>query len=112
MGLLIGQGIPGGGCEAPPGPLMRDEVSDFIPLSNVHPAPRQAFALDEAEVARFLHRGVVGVYHSHPDGTGELSLWDDAWGFEVYWIVDSLNGKIYESRRRMSNFGRNEFRPA
>lgn len=83
MGLLLGRG----------------EVSGFIPLSNVHPAPRQAFRVDEAEVARYLPLRVVGLYHSHPDGCGELSCRDDAAGFDYYWVVDPLSGRIYESRR-------------
>ncbi|MCW5870887.1 MAG: Mov34/MPN/PAD-1 family protein, partial [Candidatus Eremiobacteraeota bacterium] len=97
VGLLIGEG---------------DEVFNFIPLSNVHPAPRQGFALAEAEVALHLGKGVVGLYHSHPGGGGgEPSVLDDLAGFCFYWIVDPLNGKIYETRRRMNKCGRGESCP-
>ena len=107
VGLLIGSG-----GDRPQDFQMRDEVSGFIPLSNVHPAPRQGFALDETEVALHVGKGVVGLYHSHPNGGGEPSLRDDATGFEFYWIVDPLNGKIYESHRRTSRGDRDECRPS
>lgn len=93
VGLLVGSGT-------------RDEVLDFIPLSNVHRAPRQGFSVDEAEVALHLGKGVVGLYHSHPGGGGELSVLDDRAGFTYYWVVDPLNGKIYESRRNMRTWVR------
>ncbi|MBS2035114.1 Mov34/MPN/PAD-1 family protein [bacterium] len=76
MGLLIGEG---------------NEVLDFVPLSNVHPCPTQAFALDEAELARHLGRGVVGLYHSHPGQEPRISTLDRFEGFVHYWVVDPVS---------------------
>jgi len=73
-----------------------DEVLDFVPLSNVHCVPRHGFALDSLEVARHLHRGVVGLYHSHPGQDPNPSCWDlipEGWH---YWIVDPLGGRWYQ----------------
>lgn len=75
----------------------KEKIEDFIPLRNLHPAPRQGYLLDSAEVAKHLGRGIVGLYHSHPAGGGQASCLDDPSGFEHYWIVDPLNGKIYEN---------------
>ena len=90
----------------------RDEVDDFIPLCNVHPVPQQAFALDEAEVALHVGKGVVGLYHSHPNGGGKLSVWDDASGFEFYWIIEPASGKIFETRRKNYRSAPDESRPS
>lgn len=76
VGLLIGQG---------------NEVSDFVPLLNVHICPEHGFALDEAEVAGHLGRGVVGLYHSHPGQEPRISKLDQVAGFEHYWVVDPIS---------------------
>ena len=75
------------------GLLLGNEVDDFVPLLNVHRCPRQGFALDEAEVALHLHRGVVGLYHSHPGQEPRISGRDDWAGFQHYWVVDPISGR-------------------
>ena len=77
-----------------------EQVEDFLPLSNLHPNPRQGFRLDPLEVALHLGKGVVGLYHSHPNGGGEPSSLDDASGFDFYWIVDPLGGTLTEAKTR------------
>jgi len=87
VGLLIGLALG-------------DEVSDFVPLSNVHPVPRHGFALEPAEVARHFHRGVVGLYHSHPGQDPQPSRWDEIPESWHYWIVDPVGQRWYRKLPR------------
>ncbi|MBN9420690.1 hypothetical protein ABS71_16750 [bacterium SCN 62-11] len=80
--------------------LGREQVEDFVPLRNLHPAPHQGFCLDAAEVALHLSKGVIGLYHSHPNGGGEPSCFDEVKGFEFYWIVDPRAGTLSEIKAR------------
>lgn len=72
--------------------LLGEGISDYLPLRNVSPRPRQSFALDPLEVASAmsLRLPVVGLYHSHPDGCAWPSSTDAcvylASGWH-YWIV-------------------------
>lgn len=70
-------------------------ISAFVPVSNAHPEPERAFALDPAEhVAatsrtRAAAKRVLGHYHSHPGGDAAPSSVDAAEAGEegVYWLI-------------------------
>lgn len=59
-------------------------IRAILPARNVHPDPRHFFELDPAVLFGALRRawgggpGVIGHYHSHPNGRAEPSLADAA----------------------------------
>ena len=75
-GLLLGEAVPD-----------RERVEAVVPVENRHAEPRRGFELPPDAVACALAQerrggqGVVGVYHSHPDGVPVPSRRDEreAW---------------------------------
>ena len=90
-GLLVGRSAPGGACR----------VSAVEASANVAEPPRaRRFEVDprlRLRLERALRDGpdsVVGVYHSHPDGSAEPSATDIAMIFEpaMVWLITAVDG--------------------
>ena len=89
-GLLVGQSRPAG----------ETEIARTVPSRN-RGKQRDRFEIDPAlwvDLTRALHGGparVVGLYHSHPDGSAQPSAIDlaAAWGEELVWIVVAVAGE-------------------
>ena len=83
-----------------------DRVKAVVPVENRYAEPRQGFELAPDAVACALAqqrrggREVVGVYHSHPDGTAVPSARDEreAWPGWSYVIVPVVGGVCGEPR--------------
>ena len=84
----------------------RERVAAVVPVENRYAEPRRGFELAPDAVACALaqeRRGakaVVGVYHSHPDGTATPSARDEreAWPGWSYLIVPVVGGVCGEPR--------------
>ena len=90
-GLLVGQSAPDGSCR----------VSAVEASANVAAPPRtRRFEVDpklRLRLERALRDGpdsVVGVYHSHPDGSAAPSTTDIAMIFEpaMVWLITAVDG--------------------
>ena len=90
-GLLVGQRAPDGTCR----------VSAVEASANVAEPPRaRRFEVDprlRLRLERALRNGpdsVVGVYHSHPDGSAEPSETDVSMIFEpaMVWLITAVDG--------------------
>jgi proteasome lid subunit RPN8/RPN11 len=84
----------------------REQVAAVVPAENRYAEPRRGFELAPDAVACALAqerrggRAVVGVYHSHPDGTATPSTRDEreAWPGWSYLIVPISGGACGEPR--------------
>jgi proteasome lid subunit RPN8/RPN11 len=73
-------------------------VTGVAPSPNRSPMPRTSFEIDaklRLDLARALRggpTGVVGLYHSHPDGGAEPSATDRdrAWEPDLVWLIVAL----------------------
>lgn len=94
-GLLLGDGG-----------LQDARVGAVLPVENRHAQPRRGFELAVDAIACALAqerrggRAVLGVYHSHPDGTPVPSVRDEreAWAGWSYLIVPVIDGACGEPR--------------
>src|SRR5215212_7988420 len=88
------------------GDAQHEHVATVVPVENRYAEPRRGFELPPDAVACSLAQarrggqGVVGVYHSHPDGTPVPSRRDqrEAWPGWSYLIVPVAEGDCGEPR--------------
>ncbi len=76
-------------------------VEDYRVIRNISRFPEDSFAFDPEDWVRVYYdadrkgTGIVGIFHSHPDGTVRPSLADSRghlpWG--TYWIVGMAQGE-------------------
>ncbi len=89
-GLLVGQSRPAG----------ETEITRAVASRNLG-KERDRFEIDPAlwvDLTRALRGGparVVGLYHSHPDGSAQTSAIDlnAAWGEELVWLIVAVAGE-------------------
>jgi proteasome lid subunit RPN8/RPN11 len=78
-------------------------ITQAVAGSNVHPEPRRRFEVDPRLVFEWMRKlrggseGIVGHFHSHPDGPAEPSETDRASAYDraAVWIIAAVpNGHV------------------